>query len=151
MKPLIAILVLAAAIGCEPSTPPAPYKGDARGEPPRLRVQHVLIAFAGALRADPTVKRSQDEAEVLAGEILARAQRGEDFEKLVKDYSNDHGKGIYLLVNHGVPASRGESKRGTFAEGFTKVAFSLKVGEVGMSPYDKNKSPFGYHIIKRLD
>jgi peptidyl-prolyl cis-trans isomerase D len=151
MKSRVAILLLAAAVGCEPSTPPAPYKGDAQGEPGRLKVQHVLIAFSGAERAEPSVKRSQDEAEVLAGEILARAKRGEDFEKLAKDYSNDQGKGIYSLVNHGFPASRGETKRGSFAEEFTRVAFSLKVGEVGLASYDKRKSPFGYHIIKRLE
>ena len=30
------------------------------------------------------------------------------------------------------------------------VGFKLKVGEVGLAEPDAEKSPFGYHIIKRL-
>lgn len=34
---------------------------------------------------------------------------------------------------------------------FGDVAFSLEVGEVGLAPYDAKSSPFGWHIIKRLE
>lgn len=153
----IAVALLAAAVGCEPSTPPAPYKSDAQGEPARIRVLHVLIAFRGAERAEPKVTRTQEEAEVLAREVLARARRGEDFQKLMKDHSNDHGTGNYSLVNFGVPARTGDSRRVEFAAGFCDVAFALKVGEIGLAPYDgkiekgKGRCPFGYHVIKRIE
>lgn len=151
MKRWIPIAILAVAAGCDSSTPPPPPIGSAKGEPSRLRVLHVLIAFRGSLRAAETVTRSQDEAEVLAREILARARRGEDFKKLMKDYSNDTGEGNYILVNHGVVARGSEHKRANFALGFTNVAWSLAVGEIGLAPYDPNSSPFGYHVIKRIE
>ncbi len=37
------------------------------------------------------------------------------------------------------------------ATSFGDVSFGLKVGEVGMAPFDAAKSPFGWHIIKRLE
>ena len=152
MKPLIAIVILAAAAGCDSSTPAAPpTTGGAKGEPERLRVLHVLVAFRGAERAADTVTRTQDEAEVLAKEILARAQRGEDFKNLIKDYSSDPGEGNYALVNHGVVARGPEIRRSTFVPAFTKVAFSLAIGDVGLAPFDKKDSPFGYHVIKRIE
>ena len=157
MRSCLPIVLLAAALGCEPSTPPAPYKSDAKGEPPRVRVLHILIAFRGAERAEPKVTRTQDEAEVLAKEVLAKARRGEDFQKLMKDYSDDNPPGNYGLTNTGVPGRSGESRRESFATGFCDVAFSLKVGEVGLAPYDntivkdRGRCPFGYHVIKRIE
>jgi parvulin-like peptidyl-prolyl isomerase len=35
--------------------------------------------------------------------------------------------------------------------GFGDVAFELKVGEVGLCPFDGVRSPFGFHVIKRLE
>ncbi len=152
MKRWIPIAILAAAAGCDSSTPPAPPSGGGgQAEPARIRVLHVLVAFRGATRAPETMTRTQDEAEVLAREVLARARRGEDFKKLIKDYSTDHGEGNYALVNHGVPPRPGDVKRATFAKAFTKEAFSLKVGEVGLALYHIHDSPFGYHVIKRIE
>ncbi len=151
MKPWIPIAILALAAGCDSSTPPAPPIGVAKGEPNRLRVQHVLIAFRGSNSAPATVTRTQDEAEVLAREILARARRGEDFKKLIKEFSTDTGDGDYRLANHGVVTLGSERRRADFVLGFTTVAWSLAVGEVGLAPYDPKDSPFGYHVIKRIE
>src|SRR5688572_11340013 len=96
-------LVLVAAAACD-SGDPGPIRAAASGEPDRIRVLHVLVAFKGSMRAPETVTRSQDEAEVLAREIMGRAQRGEDFQTLIKTFSTDSGTGQYNLVNHGVPA-----------------------------------------------
>jgi len=151
MKRWIPIAILAVAAGCDSPTPPAPPIGGAKGEPQRLRVLHVLVAFRGAYGARETVTRTQDEAEVLAREILARARRGEDFKKLMKDYSNDSGEGNYILVNHGVVPRGAEHKRADFALGFTTVAWSLAVDEIGLAPYHKDSTPHGYHVIKRIE
>jgi parvulin-like peptidyl-prolyl isomerase len=33
---------------------------------------------------------------------------------------------------------------------FGDAGFPLKVGEIGMASYDSTKSPYGWHIVKRL-
>lgn len=34
--------------------------------------------------------------------------------------------------------------------GFGNVGWRLQPGEIGVAPYDAKKSPYGWHIIKRL-
>src|SRR5688572_16915624 len=65
-------------------------------EPQRIQVAHVLISFAGT-RTNAT--RTQAAAEKLAYEVLARARKGDDFHKLIKDLSDDPGEGVYGLAN----------------------------------------------------
>ena len=150
MKRWWLVLVVAAA-GCDPGPiPPTPIGG--KSEPDHLRVLHVLIAFSGSANAAPTVVRSRDEAEILARQILARARRGEDFRQLMKDFSNDNPTGgDYRLANYKVRAAMGETPRENFVPGFTKVAFGLKVDEIGLAPYDVSNTPHGYHVIKRIE
>ncbi|MDP6963212.1 MAG: peptidylprolyl isomerase, partial [Planctomycetota bacterium] len=64
---------------------PLPDIGD---EPEFIRIQHVLVSFAGTRTQ---ALRTKEEAEKLAAEILKRAQAGEDFAKLVEEYSDDPG------------------------------------------------------------
>ncbi len=40
--------------------------------------------------------------------------------------------------------------RGNMATGFGDLSFSLAVGEIGIAEYDPKTSPFGWHIIKRV-
>jgi len=129
----------------KPKTPPA-----------HIEVQHVLIGFQGTIPGK-TITRTQAEAEKLANEILDRARRGEDFDSLVQKYTDDQFPGTYDLANNGVTPdkSKQEYPRGGMVKGFSDVAFSLSVGNIGMASYqpDKTKdglSPFGWHIIKRL-
>jgi cyclophilin family peptidyl-prolyl cis-trans isomerase len=88
-------------------------KPDLKGEPERIRIQHVLISFDGKT---PTAKRTQAEAEALAKEILERAQAGEDFDALVQEYSDDPGskdttpKGSYSMLNTGIKDYEAEEK-----------------------------------------
>lgn len=42
-------------------------------------------------------------------------------------------------------------ERGRMVPAFCDVAFSLDVGEVGLAEYDAERSPFGWHVIKRLE
>ncbi|MFK5956897.1 MAG: peptidylprolyl isomerase [Planctomycetota bacterium] len=77
---------------------------DLHGEPERVRIQHVLISFAGTRTA---ATRTKEEAEKLANEVLARAKAGEDFGALVKEFTDDpSGKtttppGTYSMLNRG--------------------------------------------------
>jgi len=121
-------------------------------EAEHLTVQHILISFQGSINK-PEVTRTQEEAQELAKEILKRALAGEDFDALVKEYTNDEHPGIYKMSNIDVTADRdsGEYPRGGMVTAFGDVSFSLAVGEIGMTEYDPETSKYGWHIIKRLE
>ncbi len=55
------------------------------------------------------------------------------------------------MVNRGVAQSPGTSKRENMAASFGDVSFKLGVGEIGMARFHAQLSPFGWHIIKRLE
>jgi parvulin-like peptidyl-prolyl isomerase len=139
-----------ASAGCDgasapPPTPPAPVPA---AEPERITVQHILISFAGT-RTKAT--RTRGEAEKLAGEVMERVKKGEDFDALMKQLSDDTGPGIYPMCNDGqTPYVPGETPRRRMVPAFGNVGFKLGVGEVGMAAHDPVASPFGWHIIKRL-
>ena len=119
------------------------------GEPEHVTVQHVLIGFQGSLPGK-NITRTKEEAEKLANEILAKARKGEDFAKLVKEYTDDAFPGIYGMANVGVQPGSGEASRSRMVKGFGDIAFSLKIDEIGMASYNPQTSPYGWHIIKRL-
>jgi parvulin-like peptidyl-prolyl isomerase len=157
---LIAVVGLSSCGKKEP-TPPAPSSAPgegtsaearpeklANGEPAVITVKHVLIAFEGAQRSEQ--KRTRAEAEKVAFEVVNRAKSGEDFDKIMKELSNDPGEGTYTLVNHGVTAKPGEFERSGMVAAFGDVGFRMAVGEVGLADYDPKGSPFGLHVIKRV-
>jgi hypothetical protein len=118
--------------------------------PDHIEVQHVLIGFAGKIPGK-NVTRTQAEADRLAHEILDRARKGEDFDQLVQKYTDDQWPGIYAMNNRGVAKlDPNEIDRDGMVKGFSDVAFRLSVGNVDMSNYDPNDSPYGWHIIKRI-
>ena len=106
-----------------------------------ITIQHILISFKGAPRMPPSVTRSKDEAKTLAQEVYAKAIGGGDFDALVKQYTNDSPPGIYPLT---------QASRKGMVKSFGDVGFRLKVGEIGVAPWDASASPYGWHIIKRL-
>ena len=155
------VVVALSACGKQDPVPPPPGtapgstgSGSARpeklpnGEPSVITVKHVLIAFEGAQRSEQ--KRTRAQAEKLAFEVINRAKSGEDFDKIMKEVSNDPGEGTYTLVNHGVQANPGEFDRNGMVGAFGDVGFRIAVGEVGLADYDEKGSPFGLHVIKRV-
>ena len=116
-----------------------------------VEVQHILISFQGAI-PDEKVTRTEAEAQTLAKELLARAKSGEDFDALVKEYTDDQHPGIYRMSNFGIPpdAASQEFPRERMVKTFGDVSFALNVNEIGMAPYDPAASKYGWHIIKRL-
>jgi len=145
MQPTLLAILLAAPL-LAAGTPPPPAAGK---EPDHITIQHVLIGFKGSLPGK-NITRTQDEAKKLAEEILARAKKGEDFDGLVKQYTDDSAPGIYSMSNNGVAPAEGEYARGGMVPAFGDAGFPLKVGEIGMASYDAAKSPYGWHIVKRL-
>ncbi len=119
-------------------------------EPERITVQHILIGFKNTVPNKPQ-KRSKQEARALATELLQRAQDGEDFDALVKEYTNDNYPGIMLVTNKGAPRVAGGRTRGKLVPKFGDVAFRLEVGEVGMANFNTAVCPYGWHVIKRLE
>ena len=103
---------------------------------PSVKASHALIAYEGAQRANPDVKRSKEEAETLANELLAKAKTsGTDFAAFATENSN------------GPSASKG-GDLGWFYEGqmvakFNDYVFNNKKGDIGLVETD-----FGFHIIK---
>ncbi len=124
-----------------------------RPEPERVTVQHILIAFKGSLPNDQKVTRGREAAETLARQIFERAKAGEDFDAMVKTYTNDSYPGIYAMSNRDVTPdpSKREFSRTRMVKGFGDVSFGLEVGGVGLAAYDPAASKYGWHIIKRLE
>jgi len=117
--------------------------------PEHVQVQHILIGFVGSVQGKP-ITRSKEEAKTLAYQILDRARKGEDFDALVRQYTDDSPPGIYGMSGNGVPPAQGEYPRSGMVPAFGNVGFAISVGNIGIADYDPQQSPFGWHIIKRL-
>lgn len=113
----------------------------------QVEVQHLLIAFEGAERSRAT--RSRAEAEELAAELYVRAKSGEEFDDLVAEHTDDSHPGIYTMASGG--QAPGAYPRQGMASAFGDVGWRLEVGEIGVAPHDPEASPFGWHLIKRLN
>lgn len=113
-----------------------------------IEVQHLLVAHKDA--GVPGVTRSLEEAEQLAAELYAKVGEGADFDALVKEHTDDAHPGIYGMTMSG-PGDRDANiyPRGGMVAAFGDVGWKLDVGEVGVAPFDRDTSPYGWHIIKR--
>jgi len=117
--------------------------------PEHVQVQHILIGFVGSVPGKP-ITRTKEEAKALAYQILERARKGEDFDALVRAYTDDSPPGIYAMSGNGVAPASGEYARNGMVPAFGNVGFELSPGNIGIADYDPKTSPFGWHIIKRL-
>jgi hypothetical protein len=154
-----AALLLLAACGKKDPVPPVPTTtGDntggprpeklANGEPAVITVKHVLVSFAGA---GTKATRTKDQAMQLAYEVLNRAKAGEDFDKLMKELSDDSPDGgTYTLVNNGVSKQGEEYDRTGMVAAFGDVGFRINVNEIAVAEHDAKASPYGWHVIKRV-
>lgn len=120
------------------------------GEPQRVEVQHILIAFKGSLPGKE-VERSFEEAEAFAKKLEAKARESKKFEELVRAHSDDQFPGIYKLANIGVSLRLDEYRRADMTRAFGDASFAIKKGEVVFVNFHKTTSPYGFHIIKRLN
>jgi hypothetical protein len=121
-----------------------------KGEPDRVIVQHILIGFKKSVPGK-TLDRTKQQAKALAIDLLRRAQEGEDFDALVKEFTDDRYPGKILLTNTDAPRVPDGTMRSQVVPRFGDVAFRLKVGEVGLANYHAALSPYGWHVIKRLE
>ncbi len=149
-RPLLVALVILVFVGLAMAGSAEKEKKKKRNKnSDAVTVQHVLISFKGKI--SKPVERSKKQAEKLAWEIFDRAEAGEAFDALVKEYTNDSYPGIYKMTNRGAARLPGHSPRADMAVSFGDISFRLAPGEIGMAKFHAELSPFGWHIIKRLD
>jgi len=108
------------------------------GKPASIEASHFLVMYKGSMRAPATITRTKEEAKARALEGLAKVKKGEDFAKVVAEYSDEPGAA-------GRGGALGSFTPDRMVKPFADAAFALKVGQVsGLVETD-----FGYHVIKR--
>jgi hypothetical protein len=142
------LLIVVVAAFAAPAFRSAPAPRD--DEPAVVTVQHVLIGFKRSVPGKK-LERTKAEAGELAAKILERARAGEDFGVLVEQFSDEPNPRPFRLTNAGTPRRADARPRGDLAPGFGDVAFGLEPGEVGLVKYHAASSPYGWHVIKRLE
>lgn len=128
-----------AAPAPRPAPPPVPAP-TAAAQGDAVTASHILVAYSGAMRADPSITRTKEVAKQRAEQILAKARKGDDFAKLADDASDDPS----AKRNHG---SLGRFTREQMVKPFADAAFALRPGEVSALV----ETPFGFHVIKRTE
>jgi len=118
--------------------------------PDHISVDHILIGVKSP--SFPDGKRDAAAARAFAYELLGKIQAGADWAASKRLHSEDPPPGgPYGLANRGVkPTGRGEYPRDQMVPAFGDVGFGLEIGAVGMADFDARKSPFGFHLIKRV-
>ncbi len=104
------------------------------------KASHILIAYEGAERADPTIKRTKEEAQAKANELAAQAK------------ANPAGFAALATANTDDPGSKqtgGEYDNiapGQMVKPFNDFVFDSPIGSIGVVETD-----FGFHVIKVTD
>lgn len=119
---------------------PARTSNATQTEPRGISARHLLVQYKGSSRAAPGITRSRDEARSRAEEALARARAGEDFETLVREYSDEPG-----ASSRG--GKLGRFERRMMVKEFSDAAFALEVNEIS----DVVETDFGFHVIQRTE
>jgi parvulin-like peptidyl-prolyl isomerase len=108
--------------------------------PDSVQARHILIPFAGATRAEPSITRNPQEAKVLADSLFAYLEENpSDFESVSQEFSSD-------IVAKEKGGDLGYFSRGAMAKPFENFCFFKKNGSMGVVP-----TQFGWHVIQVTD
>ncbi|MBT8377798.1 MAG: peptidylprolyl isomerase [Ignavibacteria bacterium] len=102
---------------------------------PKIRARHILISY---MNEDGELDSAA--AKSTADSVLALINEGQDFDALVKRFTDDTGTKDKV-------GDLGFFERRMMVKEFDEVAFSLEVGEIS----GLVQSNFGYHIIKLME
>lgn len=108
--------------------------------PRMITARHILIEYMGARNADSSIVRTREQAHTVALEVLQRANAGDDFGRLAVEFSDEPGAGPR-------GGALGRFGRGKMVPEFDSAAFGLKPGQIS----GLVETPFGFHIIQRLE
>ena len=97
---------------------------------------HILIAYKDAMRADPSIKRTKEEASALANNLLSQAKANPaNFASLAMANTDDSGSkqtgGEYDNI-----------QPNQMTKAFNDYVFNSPIGSIGVV-----ETEFGYHII----
>lgn len=157
MSRIATCALLLAAVACGPGNPGGPgfdrtedltplESADILGRSdasPKVYVKHVLIGWDelegsyGGRMDERAKQRSRLDAERLVRQVVGELDKGAPIEPLMIEHSGDRGTadGKALPVE---PDSN-------FVDKFKALSLRLQIGEHGVV-----KTPFGYHVIKRV-
>ncbi len=103
------------------------------------KASHILIAYTGAMRANPAVTRTKEEAQAKANEIFAQVQANPaSFAMLAQVNSDDSSK------QQG--GDLGFFSKGQMTGKFNDFVFNNPIGKIGLV-----ETEFGFHIINVTD
>lgn len=103
----------------------------------QIEASHILVSYAGAVRAAPTVTRTKERADQFARELIKRIQNGENFDALAREFSDGESAEA--------GGKLGALKKGVMPQAFDDSAWKLKLGDV-TGPIE---TEFGYHLIRK--
>ena len=100
---------------------------------------HILIAYVGARRAMPNVKRTKEQASKFAKELTAKLRKSPaTFKESAQKHSNGPSGPQGGIL--------GVWPKGQMVPEFDVAIAKMKVDEIS----DPVETPFGFHVIKRL-
>ncbi len=102
-----------------------------------VHARHLLICYTDAIAC--TKPRSKDEAKKKATELKVQATR-ENFVQLIKENSTEPGAAERA-------GDLGYFRRGQMVKEFEEAVFAQGVGTIS----DAVETPFGFHLIEKLD
>ena len=108
------------------------------GAPRRVAARHLLVAYKGAVGADPALRRSRAEARARAETLKQQIAAGAEFAAVATAESDDASKerGGHL----------GAFGPGVMHPDFEEALFRLAPGAIS----GVVETPFGFHLIERL-
>ncbi len=108
--------------------------------PETVRIIHIFIPTLNRETGDSDSEETKKAKHELMNSLLARARKGEDFAKLVQEFSQDPNlketKGEYTVA-----------RNDSYSPEFKAAAFSLKPDQIS----EIVKTQLGMHIIKNLE